>query len=148
MSRVAVSRRIAAPRERVFRAITDIERFPDHDPDIVAVEFLTEQRSGVGTRFRETRRMKKREMVTELEVTEFETNRRVRMVADTHGTVWDTLFSVDSVDDATELTIEMDARPHKLLPRIMNRFMTGFFRKGIAQHLDNVRRRCETEAQQ
>ena len=146
MTRIAVSGRIAAPPETVFRAVSDIEGLPDHDPNIVGVEVLTERRSGLGTRFRETRRMKNQEMVTELEVTEFEENRRIRMVADSHGTVWDTLFSVRTVDGATELSIEMDARPHKLLPRLMNPFMKGFFRKGIEGHLENLRKRCEAEA--
>ena len=34
------------------------------------------------------------EATTELEVTEYVENDHVRMVADSHGTIWDTVFSV------------------------------------------------------
>lgn len=143
MTRVSVEGAIAAPPAIVFRAVTDVEHLPDLDDAIVGIEFLTDQRSGAGTRFRETRSMNGREMVTELEVTEWVENERARMVADSHGTIWDTVFRVTPDGDGCVLEIAMDARPHKLLPRIMNPLMKGFFRKGIAGHVDKVRAHCE-----
>lgn len=44
----------------------------------VNVLFLTDSEKGVGTKFRETRMMGKREAGTELEVTEYVPNERVR----------------------------------------------------------------------
>jgi len=146
MTQVVIQAKIEAPAEVVFRSVTDIERFPDIQPDVLSIDFLTEQRSGVGTRFVETRRHGKNEMKTELEVTEWVENERARMVTDSHGTVWDTVFSVRSSGATSELEIAMDARPHKLLPKIMNPIMKGFFRKGIAKYLDQLRDHCETEA--
>ena len=46
------------------------------------------------TRFRETRVMKGREASTVLEVTEYESPRRIRLVSDEGGTIWDTVFTV------------------------------------------------------
>ena len=63
--------------------------------------FLSEVRTGVGTRFRETRLMHGKERSTELEVTEYVENERVRMVADTDGTVWDSVFVVSPVEGKT-----------------------------------------------
>ena len=146
MTRVAVRRSIEAPVETVFRAVSEIEHFPTIQPDVVAIEFLTGSRTGLGTRFRETRRQGKREMVTELEVTEHLDNERVRMVTDSHGTVWDTLFEVRPSGAHSELEITMDARPHKLLPRIMNPLMKGFFRKGMNTFIDLLRDHCEAQA--
>lgn len=87
MPRITVSGEIDAPPEVVFDAITNIERLPEVNEDVLRVEFLGDRRSGVGTRFRETRRMGKREMETELEVTEHMPHERARMVTDSHGTV-------------------------------------------------------------
>jgi hypothetical protein len=56
MTRVTVSRAIAASPEVVFKVITDIERLPDTNPDIVGVELLSDQRSGVGHDSGRTRR--------------------------------------------------------------------------------------------
>ena len=133
MSRISVERSIAAPPAIVFDAVTNIEKLPETNADIASIEFLTDRKRGLGTRFRETRRMGKNELVTELEVTEFVEDRRARMVADTHGTIWDTVFEVEPTAEGSHLRIVMDARPHKLLPKIMNPLMKGFFRKGEAE---------------
>ncbi|MEM6671563.1 MAG: SRPBCC family protein [Planctomycetota bacterium] len=146
MTRVSVEGAIAAPPRIVFRAVSDVENLPAIDDAIVEIEFLTEQRSGEGTRFRETRSFKGRSMVTELDVTEWVADERVRMVADSHGTVWDTVFRIRPQGDGCILEIEMDARPHRLMPRLTNPLMKGFFRRGIAGHVDKVRAYSESVA--
>ncbi len=144
MTRVTVSRTIAAPVATVFKAITDIEHLPDSNPDVVRIEFLSDTRSGAGTRFRETRSSKGKEMVTELEVTEQVENEYARFVSDAGGTVWDTLFTVRPAGDRTELEIQLDARAYKLLPKIMIPLIVkGMVRKGMETHIDSLRAYCE-----
>lgn len=101
MSQTRISRTIDAPVDRVFRTVADVREFSAAVPDILGIEFLSETRSGVGTRFRETRRFGKREAATELEVTEYEMGQRVRIVSDAGGTVWDSLFTVRPADGGT-----------------------------------------------
>ncbi|MCB9763785.1 MAG: SRPBCC family protein [Alphaproteobacteria bacterium] len=148
MTTLTVQRRIAAPADLVFTAITDIARLPDTNKDVLSVEFLTEQRAGVGTRFRETRRMGKGELVTELEVAEYDpVRRRYRAVTDTDGTTWDTAFRVEQGEGEATLTIEMDARGHTWLKRTRNTLMKGLFRRGMESHLNELQAWCEKEAQ-
>ncbi|MEL6906432.1 MAG: SRPBCC family protein [Planctomycetota bacterium] len=148
MTRIAVERAIDAPPEVVFAAVADIEHLPDVSEDVVGIEFLTEQRFGVGTRFRETRRMGKRTMDTDLEVTEYDPPHRVRMVTDSHGTVWDTVFRITETAGGAHLEIDMDARPHALLPRIMNPLMKPMFRRGMQKHIDTLAEHCARRAAQ
>lgn len=61
MKPVVVSRTIAAPIDLVFQTISDPRNFQAAVPHIKQVEFLTDQQSGVGTKFRETRVMQGRE---------------------------------------------------------------------------------------
>lgn len=143
MTRTQVTRTIDAPPERVFRTIADIREYSEAQPDIVAVEFLSERRYGVGTRFRETRRMGKRETTTELEVTELVENERVRIVSDAGGTVWDSLFTVQGRAGGTELSLVMEARPYKLLARITTPLMTGTLRRALEKDMDAVKAYCE-----
>ena len=144
MGRTTVSRTIHAPIEKVFDTVAHIENFEQAIPHIVSVEFLTERRFGVGTRFRETRRMGKREATTELEVTEYVRYDHVRLVTDTHGTVWDTVFTTRAADSgAVELTMVMDANAHKLLPKLMNPLIKGVIRKAIEKDMDAVKAYCE-----
>ena len=144
MTPIIVTRRVKASPDIVFRTVADIREFARVLPHVVSYEFLTEQKSGVGTRFRETRLMQGKEASTELEVTEYDPPERVRLVADSHGTVWDTVFSVASEGDEAVLTMTMDARSYQWLPWIMNRLIKGMITKAVERDLDLVMEFCES----
>ncbi len=112
-------------------------------PHIVNVEFLTEQRKGVGTRFRETRLMGKRKGSAELEVTEYVENERTRLVSDQGGTIWDTVFTVQPAAEGVELKMVMDANAYKLLAKLLNPLIKWMIRKFIEQDMDAVKSYCE-----
>ena len=141
MTHTRLSRTIHAPPPAVFETIANATNYTQAVPEIVKVEFLTDQRSGVGTRFRETRVMGRREAATELEVTEYVANERIRMVSDAGGTVWDSLFTVTPVEngDATRLELVMDARPYRLLSRILVPLTKSIVAKAIASDMDAVK---------
>lgn len=144
MGRTTVVRRVQAPIDRVFHAVADIDNFSKIVPEIVEVEFLSDSRVGVGTRFRETRLMGKRKATTELEVTEYEPGKHVRFVSDAGGTIWDTVTSVEQLGGGeVELSLVMDARPHKFLARLVNPLIKGVVRKAIARDMDAVKAHCE-----
>lgn len=143
MSRVTSTRFINAPLDLVFKTVADIQNFSKAIPNIVDVEFLSDQKSGVGTCFRETREMNGREASTELEVTEYKENDHIRLVADSHGTVWDSVFRVEETADGTKLTLVMDANAYKLLPKLMNPIMKYFIKKELDKDMDAVKSYCE-----
>ena len=146
MPTATVHREVDVPASLAFTVLSDIERFPENQADTISIRFLTEQRSGVGTRFVETRSMGEHTMDTELEVTELEPGRRIRMVADSHGTVWDTTMSVTPLGDARcRITFAMVATGHKLMAKLMNVVMAGRYRKGIEDHLDDLKARLEAQ---
>ncbi len=143
MGQISITKVINAPVDRVFKAVADIRNFSKAVPDIMDVEFLSDQKSGVGTRFKETREINGREASTELEVTEYEENDHVRIVSDSHGTIWDSLFSVKKVDGNTELTLVMDAKAYKFLPKLLIPIMKFFIKKEISKDMDAVKVYCE-----
>lgn len=81
---------------------------------------------------------------TELEVTEFIENQRVRLVADSHGTRWDTVQAQGEL--ATLMT--MDAKANRLLPKLVNRLImiTGMINKAVASDMDAVKSYCEPKS--
>lgn len=82
------------------------------------------------------------EASTELEVTEYVENDRVRIVSEAGGAVWDTVFTVSPAGGRTELTMTMDARPAKLtLPVVMR-----MIRKAVISDVDAVKAFCERPA--
>ncbi len=114
-------------------------------PNVVDIEFLSENKTGVGARFRETRNMNGKETITELQVTEYVKNEHVRIISDTQGTVWDSVFHVNSVDDATELNLTMEAKPHKFLPRLSMPLFKGMMKSALEKDMDAVKAFCEQE---
>jgi carbon monoxide dehydrogenase subunit G len=146
VSNVTVSRRIEAPVDFVFRTVAEIERFSEAVPHILRVEFLSEVKSGVGARFRETRMMMGREASTELEVTEYVENERVRIVSEAGGALWDTVFTVAPDGQGTELKMVMDAQPRTMSARMTMPLIMGAVRKAVEQDMDAVKAYCERSA--
>ena len=143
MSRTIVVRTIDAPLERVFETVAHIDNFAKAVPDIVRTELVSDVLSGRGTRFRETRRMGRKETTTELEVTEYVENDRVRIVADAGGTIWDTLFEVAPESGQVRLVMTMDAKPYALVSKLANPILKGFVRRAIESDMDSVKLYCE-----
>ena len=144
MTRTHVTRTISAPLDRVFDCVAHVENFQKAVPGIVNIEFLSDEHSGVGTRFRETRLMNGKEVTVELEVTEYVENEHIRIVSDTHGTVWDTVFRVSPAADQTTLDMTMDAKAYKLLPKLTNPLVKGMIQKAVEKDMDAVKVHCET----
>lgn len=144
MGKTDTSRTIQAPAQLVWETISSIESYSKAIPEIVGVEFLSEQHVGVGTRFRETRQMGKRQGQSDLEVTEYDPPHHIRLVSDQGGVIWDTIYTVREVDGgATELKLVMDARPYKLIPKIVLPVVLKMIRKYVEKDMDRVQEYCE-----
>ena len=147
MSRTEVQRTIAAPADLVFAAVADVEHFARAVEDIERVEFVSETRAGLGTRFRETRVMRGREATVELEITEFAPPERVRFLSEAGGVQWDTVFEVTAAGDgSTRLSMVMEATPLTFMARLFMPLMKGMVRKAIASDIDAVEAYCERAA--
>lgn len=144
MAQVTASRTIGAPIELVFKTVAQVEEFSKAIPHILEIEFLSDVKIGVGARFKETRLVNGRKATTELQVTEYAENERVRIVSDTHGTVWDTVFTLADQGGKTILEMVMDVRPHSMLARLTTPFVTGMIAKAIGEDLDSVKAFCES----
>lgn len=144
---VTAQREINATSDQVFQVISSPEGFQKAVDNIVKIEYLTEQQSGAGTRFRETRNMNGREAAVVLEIAECESPERVRMVSDEAGTIWDTAFSVSQNADQTVLQMAMEARPHHWLARLLTPALMPMISKAVEADLDHVKDYCEANRQ-
>lgn len=143
MGQIKVTKTINASVEKVFETVAHIDGFSEAVPHIVKVEFLTEQKTGVGAKFRETRIMGKREATTVLEVTEYVENERIRLVSDAGGTIWDSVFTVRPAGEGTTLELSMESRPYKLLAKLVNPMIKGVLTRALGSDMDAVKAYCE-----
>lgn len=139
---VAVRTINAAP-DRVFRTIADPEEFHRATPDGVNVEYLTAQRSGVGTRFRATRMNRGKPTAFDQEVIAYVPGKHIRMDNTTHGTRWIGMFDVAEKDGQSVLTLTMDSQSDRWLPRIMTRLIAPMVQKALEKDMDAVKAYCE-----
>lgn len=146
--KVIVQRTMICSSQRAFQAVTDFEVMPRISADILRFDFVDDPPMHLNMRFSETRKMGKGELVTHLQVTEYNKDApepHARMVADTHGTIWDTAFDVtpSEKDGDVVLVIAMHARAHELMPKLLNPIMQVLFRFGLNSHIDQVKVWCE-----
>lgn len=146
MIQFTTSRTINAPIETVFSAISDPTQFSKAVPHILNIEFLSDVKSGVGTKFRETRMMGKKEATTELEITECVENEHIRIVTESNGTLWDTVMSVKESGEQTQLNMAMDARTSGFFSNIMVKMIKGMIQKALEKDMDCLKEYCEKPA--
>lgn len=137
---------INAPLESVYKTVSLPDEYSQAIPDIQSIEVVSDTKSGVGTRFRETRLMNGKPAIAELEVTEQSTNDCIRLVSIAGGAKWDSLFVVAQEKNQTKLTLQMVATPVSLLGKLFVPLLLGMIAKAVASDMQSVKVYCETKA--
>jgi carbon monoxide dehydrogenase subunit G len=148
MTEVAVSRTIAAPPERVWSVLTDLENAPRHVSAIQNVEVLTPGPFGVGTRWRETRTMFGRAATEEMTITTSEPPSRYVAEADSAGTHYVTEFALAPAGaGGTQATMTFRGEPRGPLAKIasvtIGWMMRGSMAKAMRKDIDELAQVCE-----
>ncbi|MGW0121142.1 SRPBCC family protein [Streptomyces sp. NPDC003327] len=150
---VVVERRVAASAGRVWEAITDLPDMPRVLTGVQRVEVLTEGVFGVGTRWRETRRMLGREATEEMTVTACEAPERYVTQAESHGMryVSELALRPSGRPDATVLRMTFsarraDGRAPGAVTRLLARFGARAVAKALAKDLSDIAHDVESRA--
>jgi len=142
MARIALSQMVQAPVAAVFAAASDFANAPTRIKDIVRVEMLTPGPVGVGTKFKETRVMFKKEATETMEVTAFEPNAAYELSARSCGAEFKTRFAFAPVGDATRIDVTVTTRAVSLFAKLftpLGFLMKGMLRKCMVRDLEQLR---------
>lgn len=131
MASLSTDRLIHAAPEVVFDVATSIETWPELDNPIVKVELLTPGPVGLGTRFRETRVIFRREASEEMEFVEWNRPLGYVLLAESHGSRYRTTFTLTPEGDSTRLQMQFDATPLTFMAKIMSTLMKPLMKKMI-----------------
>src|SRR4051794_20916701 len=143
MASLTVVRTIRSPASTVFETIADPRIYAQAIDGVTNLEILPGPASGSGLRFRQSRTLSGRSGTMDFEVTEYVPDTRVRIVNETHGTVWDSVFTLEPAAAGTTLTMRMDAHPGRLLPRLMMPIVLLIIRKAVERDMDAVKKFSE-----
>ncbi len=146
MTTYTVSTHVPAPAERVFEVYTELDKAVERIPGIVSLELLSDGPFGMGTRWRETRVVFKKEATEEMWVTGFDPPRSYTVEAESHGSHYTTLFSFEPDEDGTKVTWAFTGTPltfgAKVLSVIFSRPMKGMMVKCMTEDLEALRDAC------
>jgi uncharacterized protein YndB with AHSA1/START domain len=138
--RLQVQHRFSAPPERVFRALTDLDRAGEWLPGHVSAVKHGGDGFGVGTQWRETRKVFGREATEQFEVTEMDPPRRLGLRVDgTKGASkrGEYLFTyvLTPRDGGTDVVLDGEIRGMGKVWELLGRLMAGLFRKNIVKDM-------------
>lgn len=144
MTSITVTRKILAPTSVVFNTVADPSQFAQAISGDTKVEFLSENKLGVGTRFRQSRVVNDKETTMEFEVTESVQNEQVRIINETRGTLWDSIFIIIPSGQFSTLIIQMEAISKKWFPKLLLPIMMPLFiKKAVEKDMDDLKSFCE-----
>ncbi len=150
MKSVTVTRHINAPIERVYAVFTDLERAAENIQSLERIEMLSDGPFGVGTRWRETRKMFGTEATEVIEITACEPPKRYVAEAESHGTRylsdWRFKLSGEGTDVTMEFTATSVSRMAKLLSPLSG-LMMGTVVKLLETDLADLARAVEAKPQ-
>jgi hypothetical protein len=149
MTDFTVSKHIAAPVETVFDVATDLAHAAEHVRGIEKIELLTPGPVGVGTQWRETRKMMGKESTETLEITEFDRPRSYAVGCESCGCYFETTFNFAPAGNGTDVTLDVRTKSLTLMAKVMspigNLVMGKFMRECMDEDLEDVKRVAEAK---
>ena len=137
---------VAAPLPAVFDAFTDFANAPTRVADIIRVEVLTPGPVGVGTSFKETRKMFGKECTETMTVTAFEPGKLVELSAGSCGAVFTTRFTFEPDGGKSRVVVAFRSKAVSLYAKLFTPLaflMMGMMKKCIARDVAQVRAALE-----
>lgn len=143
MANFNMSTMVAAPVADVWAVFADFRNAPGRIKGIKKIEILTDGPIGVGTKFKETREMFKKEAVETMEVTAFEPNRLYTLECVSCGGHMKFTFRFTPNGQGTKVDVETNCRAltlfAKLLSPLTSLMMGPMMRKCMLQDMEDLK---------
>ena len=147
MPSFTLTHRVEAPIDAVFDVFSDIPRAHEMIDQIIAIEMLTDGPVGVGTRWRETRMMFKREATEVMEVTAFEPGRSYTVGCRSCGSEYESTWRFEPEGDATLVEFQMEYHPLTVFAKLMSplgRLMAPMMKKCLEKDFQALKAVAES----
>jgi carbon monoxide dehydrogenase subunit G len=141
---------IAAPPDSVFDAFVEIERAGEWMPNVARIDRLDDGPMRVGSEWRETRTMMRREATEQFEVTELLRPTRFGLRVDGRkGSMgrgeFRFLYVLEPTEKGTRLTLEGEVEMPGLFFKLFAKLLVLPFRKGCESDLKALARHLERQ---
>lgn len=127
----------------------DIANAGERIEGIEKLEILSEVKSGVGVRWRETRTMFGKQATEEMEMTGFDEPSSYIVEANSHGTHYLSTYRFEDMgNDTTQVTWSFDGRPQSIAAKLMSPLayvFKGALRKALQKDVSDLKRFIESQ---
>jgi len=135
MKPIEVAVHVDAPLSTTFDIFSDIEKAEERIEGIKSVEFKTDQRSGVGTVWTETRVFMNREATETMEITALDPDKSYVVGCESCGCRYATTFTFTEENGGTTVLCSMAITPLTMMAKLtspLSKMMSGMIRKCLA----------------
>ena len=142
MAQFSMSTRVTAQVEKVFDLFSDLRNCAGRIKAIKRIEVLTPGPIGVGTHFKETRVMFKKEATEEMHITAFELNKSYTVSCNSCGALFTSTFRFQPDDGGTLVTFDFNCQAQSFFAKLMKPLswlMMGPMKKCIQQDLNDLK---------
>ena len=148
MTTVYVELDINRPAAEVFAVASDIEHFKERAPAIEHLEIVSDIRSGLGTRWRETRKVFGKSSTATMEIIEWRAPHEYIVGATNGGCEYRTLIRVVATLTGSRLEAKFSAKAHTFFTRVLSAIRRPIMRKAVTRMLMDdlvaIKAYCET----
>ena len=137
---------IAAPPEKVWSLFVESENLLRWHPYAQRLDFVGEQRSGVGTIFYMVSKMDERLMRTLNEFTEWEENKKLAIHTFLGDMIkrWDMVLTIEATETGSRATVAYEGvLPYWIIGKIMGLFVNRGMKKGTEEILASFKKAAE-----
>ena len=151
MANFTIKTHFESPLEVTFELISDFEHAAEHIRAIRQLEVLTPGPVGVGTRFRETRKMFGKESSEEMEVTAFDAPHGYTVECDSCGSHCRAEYQLVADIAGTHIRLDFDVRPVSFMAKLftpLSWLMLGSMKKMAATDLEDLKAVAEVRSKE
>ena len=138
---------INAPINKVFEYFSDIPKAEERIEGITKIEILSKEKSGVGLKWRETRKMFGKEATEVMWVTAFSPPVSYSVDAESHGMKYHSTYTFNDVGDSTSVEMVFEGTPvnfgAKLTAPIFGLFFKGATKKALQKDMQDLKELLE-----
>ncbi|WP_445506304.1 SRPBCC family protein [Niallia sp. 03190] len=137
---------IAKPVDLVFSYMVNLGDSPEYMKAVVETNKITDGSIGVGTKYQETRKVRGKKAVAEIEFLSFEENVSYKTRSNSNGLIVDYEYEFSEVEEGTQVQFKAKLHVKGLMMKLTKRMLVNILRAEDGDHLQRVKANLEEDS--
>ncbi len=124
-SKMSIKQEFQGSIKKTWSTLINLDRYPSRVKSYEAIEWLTSEKSGVGAKWKQTRRVYGKSHTQTIEVVEWSEPTSFAMTASEAGAIYLTRYSLGESKDGetTEVSASFEVQPNNLFSKVFVKLM-------------------------